>query len=81
MNIFHCKGQIRFPLTHWNVMVGSDGLGRIVHLDMYQMLANHAIAFKVDAVTHQKARILKSKQRTGIHTMKTGNQGMHIPFN
>ena len=62
-------------------MVGYHGLGRKVRLNMYQMLANHAIAFKVVAVTCQTATILRSMQSNGVHSMKTGNQGMHLPFN
>ena len=54
-------------------MVSYHGLGRVVlHLYMYQMLANHAIEFKVVAVTRQTARILKSMQSNGVlHSMKT----------
>ena len=61
-------------------MVGYHGHGRVGSLYMYQMLANHAIAFKVVAVTRQTAIILKSIQSNGVHSMKTGNQGMHPPI-
>jgi hypothetical protein len=45
------------------------------------MLANHALEFKVLAVTRQTVTILKSIQSNGVHSMKTGNQGMHLLFN
>jgi hypothetical protein len=62
-------------------MVGYHGLARVVSLYMYQMLASRAIAFKVVAVTRKTAMVLKSIQSYGVHSMKTGNQGMHLPFN
>jgi hypothetical protein len=62
-------------------MVEYHRLGRIVHLYMYQMLANHAVAFNVGTVTHQTDTIFKIKPSNGIHSMETGNQGMHLLFN
>jgi hypothetical protein len=62
-------------------MAGYHGLGRIVRLYMFQMLASHVIAFKVVAATRQTATILKSMQSTGIHSIRMGNQGMYLPFN
>ena len=57
-----------------HVMVGAVGLCCIVRLNMGKMVANHAVAFKVFAVTHQTRSMLESMQCDGVHSFKTGYQ-------